>query len=184
MLLVALVAFLVGAYARPFVATDPLQFQGGLLQAGNSAAGRFNLIVSPLEKKEKFLLDSQTGKIWQLVKAGEATDKPFVCHTLSVIDDTAHPSIINKTKLSYKIPSLNTVQVKALKDRLSLGQPVVDKVSSEKTTVEFITNGKVSKKVVPKDSTTKVKTVSDEIPNEKAFRINTVSVKTANQTDL
>src|SRR5580700_4473871 len=71
----AVVAFLVGAYARPFLAESSTTSK-----SSDAKVGRYALVISPLVKNEKYLVDTQTGKIWQVAKPGEETDKAIVSH--------------------------------------------------------------------------------------------------------
>jgi len=129
-LLVAVVAFLCGAYVAPLVATTPFS----LSKAADSNPGRYSLVVSPL-KNEKFLVDTQTGKLWQIVKPGEATDKPFVCQSLDKKADNTQRLMKDKATKTKKI---------ALKDK-SIAQQLLVPNPTSSTTVEVISSGKVSK---------------------------------------
>lgn len=129
-LLVAVVAFLGGAYVSPLVATTSF----GLPKPADSTPGRYSLVVSPL-KNEKFLVDTQTGKLWQIVKPGEATDKPFVCLSLDKKADNAQRLTKDKATKAKKI---------ALKDK-SIAQQLLVPNPNASATVEVISSGKVSK---------------------------------------
>ncbi len=127
LIVVAVVAFLAGAYVRPLAGAAPF----GLPQVADSV-GRFTLVVSPLVKNEKFLLDTQTGKIWQLVKAGEQPDKPFVCQHMDRVEDlSAHPN--------NKVGKDKNAKEKLFTSNASAPGDV---------TVEVLTSGKISKQTV------------------------------------
>lgn len=99
-LLVGVMAFLLGAYAQPLVAM--YSARAGLIKYPDSTAGRFTLVISPLVKGEKFLLDTQSGKIWQITKSGEQIDNSFVCHRMPLLEeeDRSH-ALSDKPRLSH-----------------------------------------------------------------------------------
>jgi hypothetical protein len=159
LLLVAVVAFLIGAYVRPFVALDSRQDR--LANSVDSTSGRFSLVISPLVKAEKFLLDTQTGTIWQIVKSGDLPDKSFTSYRIAKMDDSDHIQTINdRRKLSLRIPNERIpkdriLKEKSLNEKMLKDKPLKEKILTEKlpddkVTVEVITNGKISKERVPR----------------------------------
>jgi len=150
-------AFLVGAYARPFTNAIPAV----PLKAADSASGRFTLVISPLVKSEKFLVDTQTGKIWQLVKPGEDLDKPFICQRIGRTKDQDHFAV--RTAKDY-----------AAKDKVLVTAAPTQKTPIDDATVEIISSGKVSQKKVHR-----IYSVTDGTPPKKQL-----SVKTPSQANL
>jgi hypothetical protein len=151
LLLIAVVAFLAGAYASPLV-NNAFTSEGAVLKSSNSLSGRFTLVVNPLVKTEKFLLDTQLGRMWQIVKAGESNEKPSIWHRIAIVDDNRIPAAVDKNKLSIKLTN-----EKISKDKLSKVKIYDEKVISkntpdDKATIEIITNGRISKERVPKEN--------------------------------
>jgi hypothetical protein len=154
LLLVAVVAFLIGAYVRPFVALDSRQDR--LANSVDSTSGRFSLVMSPLVKAEKFLLDTQTGTIWQIVKSGDLPDKSFASYRIAKMEDSDRNQTVNdRHKLSLRIPNERTLKdkitkEKSLKDKSLKEKVLTEKLPDDKATVEVITNGRISKERVPR----------------------------------
>ncbi len=194
-LLVAVVAFLFGAYVHPIGNIDSTEL--GAARNANSTNGRFTIAISPLVKTEKFLLDTQTGKIWQLVKPGDLPDKSFRFHRLAVSNDEIdHFSIVDeKHKVSLKLP--NDKYGKIAKDKLKYDRNLAEKGPTDKVSIEIIKSGTVSIQQVPRE-TKNSETVSVEKElsadtskqynfnqnNMKAISRNTLSAKAPTQTNL
>lgn len=182
-LLVGVVGFLIGAYARPFAAMDLKQ--NGAFKSTDSSCGRFSLVISPLVKTEKFLLDTQTGKIWQVVKSDDLPDKTVGGYRIAIMDDLdLHHPMDNKSKLNLRVANDRTLKDRTANDRMLKDKTLKEKALTEKTpnddaTIEVITKGRISQEKVPREMTSNEKVVKG-----KAVRKNTVSVNAPNETNL
>ena len=52
-------------------------------------SGRFQIFFSPHARAETFLVDTQTGKVWQLVKFTDVQGEPTVWNNMDRLDDDA-----------------------------------------------------------------------------------------------
>ncbi|MDA8094716.1 MAG: hypothetical protein M0T84_12615 [Betaproteobacteria bacterium] len=53
----------------------------------NPPPGRFEIVIDPHVRADTFLLDTQTGKIWRLVKYDDLPGKPVVWRFMDRIDN-------------------------------------------------------------------------------------------------
>lgn len=133
-LLVAVVSFLAGTYVRPYASTTP----NSVPTAAATPAGRYTFVVNPSIKNEKFLLDTQTGKLWQLAKSesGETAAKPSVSQNVNRVSHLDHP---RSAKLSKGGHAKEKVTMH------TVAQP------DNNVTIEVISSSKISKTKVPRN---------------------------------
>ncbi len=55
--------------------------------ATRNPPGRFEIVIDPHVRADTFLLDTQTGKIWRLVKYDDLPGKPVVWRFMDRVDD-------------------------------------------------------------------------------------------------
>ncbi len=54
--------------------------------------GRYVIVFSPLVPQDKFLLDTQKGKVWQLTKYPDLVGEPTVWEDMGITDNSADAS--------------------------------------------------------------------------------------------
>jgi len=91
-LALAFLLFLVGAAfsqtgQRP--PTTPQPIQTNMQQPAANNIARFQIVMSPLARADEFLLDTQTGRIWQLTKITDLQGEPTVWMYQTRVDNDA-----------------------------------------------------------------------------------------------
>jgi hypothetical protein len=60
--------------------------------------GRYQIIINPQARTDTFLLDTATGRVWQLVKYGDLNDEPSVWQQMNRIDNDADLKKLQKER--------------------------------------------------------------------------------------
>lgn len=68
-----------------------------------SANGRYQIVINPTVRADTFLLDSQTGRIWQVVQYDELVGEPSIWEYRTRIDNEEQFGVWVKTQKGKKV---------------------------------------------------------------------------------